>query len=561
MREYLTALTFMIASSGFIQSALAAPIGPEARGLRFEVRYSNAITDQIRALGLQVPITGRAYVILSRDNSKEPRFQTGPTGVPIWGKNVYALEPERGAVIDSEVFGYPLKSIADIPPGEYFVQGYLNIYTEFKRSDGHTVWLHKDQWEGQKWDISPGNVASAVVKIRIDPADSGTIRLVCDRVNPAIAIPADSQWVKRIKFESKILSEFWGQPMYLGATILLPKGYESHPNVSYPVNYAQGHFSLGAPFYFRDEPPEGNNPYHKFGYDFYQYWISDDCPRMLAVTFQHPCPYYDDSYAVNSPNIGPYGDAIMEELIPMIEEKFRIIRKPFARLLSGGSTGGWISFALQLFHPDYFGGTWTGYPDPLDFRRFQLQNIYEQPNMYYTVHSWTRVDIPETRTTDGDVLFQMKDRCHHELVIGDKSRSGLVWSIWNALFSPIGEDGYPRDLWDWESGEIDAAVAEDWKRLDLSLYLRKNWDWLGPKLVGKLHLYAGDMDDAYLNLSVVLVEKFLESTTAPYYGGTVEYGDRGPHGWMPNGRDLFELFEEHLLKNTPKSEIISSRKH
>ena len=559
MKKILSGLILgLLLTSGSIQSTRAPHADQAASGLKFEVSYSKNIVEQIREFNLQVPITGRVYVIISRNKAKEPRFQTGNTGVPVWGKNVRALEPGEGTIIDSGVLGYPLESIANIPSGEYYVQGYVNIYTEFKRADGHTLWLHKDQWEGQRWNSSPGNIASNVVKVRIDPTESRTIRLVCDQVNPPIEMPADTAWVKRIKFKSKILSDFWGQPMYLGATILLPKGYDTHPDVHYPVNYAQGHFSLRAPYYFRAEPPEDDDPYDKFGYEFYQYWNSDDCPRMLAVTFQHPCPYYDDSYAVNSPNIGPYGDAVMKELIPAIEEKFRIIRKPYARLLSGGSTGGWESFALQLFHPDFFGGTWTGYPDPLDFRRFQLQNIYEQPNLYYTVHEWMKVDIPETRSTDGDILFQTKDRCLFELVIGDKSRSGLVWSIWNALFTPIGEDGYPRDLWDWKTGEIDPEVAEEWKKFDLSLFLRENWDWLGPKLVGKLHLYAGDMDNAYLNLSVVLVEEFLENTTDPYYDGVVNYGDGAPHGWMPRGRELFELFEEHLLKYAPRGNSTSS---
>ncbi len=546
-------------SSGLIQSAPATQSDTPSPGLRFEISYSDEVVERIREFKLQVPVTGRVYAIISRDNTREPRFQTGYTGVPIWGKNVDALKPGQGAIIDAGVFGYPLESITDIPAGDYYVQGYLNIYTEFKRADGHTLWMHNDQWEGQKWNISPGNIASEVMKVHIDPSESQTIKLTCNRVNPPVEIPPDTPWVKRIKFQSKILTDFWGQPIYLGATILLPKGYDTHPDAHYPVNYIQGHFSLGSPHGFRSDPPEGDDPRgrQRSGYEFYKYWNSDECPRMIAVTFQHPCPYYDDSYAINGPNVGPYGDAIMKELITAVEEKFRVIRKPYARLLSGGSTGGWESFALQLFYPDFFGGTWTGCPDPLDFRRFQLQNIYEQPNFYYTVYEWMKVDIPETRSTDGDIAFQMKDRCHFELVIGDKNRSGLQWAIWNAVYTPAGDDGYPRDLWDWMTGEIDPAVAEEWKKYDLGLYLRKNWDWLGPKLVGKLHLYAGDMDNAYLNLGVVLVEEFLESTTDPYYEGVVKYGDRAPHCWMPRGRELFTLFEEHLLKYTPEGENTS----
>jgi len=218
-----------------------------------------------------------------------------------------------------------LESIKDLPPGEYYVQGFVNIYTEFKRSDGYTIWTHNDQWEGQRWNISPGNIYSEVKKIKLDPSAGKTIKIICDDVVPPVIIPPDTKWVKRIKFQSKILTEFWGQPIFLGAVILLPEGYDSSPDMYYPANYVQGHFSLRAPYGFSSEEPGRNNPWLKRGNDFFKYWTSDACPRMIAVTFQHPCPYYDDSYAVNSENVGPYGDAIIEELILYLEEHFRII--------------------------------------------------------------------------------------------------------------------------------------------------------------------------------------------------------------------------------------------
>lgn len=521
-------------------------IEPEKSKLKFKISFAEEVHDQ--------NITGRVYAIITKDDSREPRFQTGFTGVPIWGKNIYNLPPEENAIINDSVFGYPLESIKDIPPGDYYVQAFVNIYTEFKRSDGHTIWLHNDQWEGQQWNRSPGNLYSEVKKVHIDPSKSQTIKIICDQVIPPVIIPEDTKYVKRIKFASKILTEFWGQPIYLGATILLPKGYNEHPNVFYPVNYHQGHFSLRAPHGFREADPDSENERNRNNSSFYDYWMSSVCPRMLAITFQHPCPYYDDSYAVNTPNVGPYGDAIMEELIPYLEKNFRIISKPYARVLSGGSTGGWESLALQVFHPDFFGGTWTGCPDPIDFRRFQLQNIYEDKNMYYTEHEWLKVDIPETRSTSGDLTYTMEMRLFYELVIGDKNRSGKQWAIWEALYTPIGEDGYPKHTWDWKTGEIDPQAAEHWKNYDLGLIMRTNWETLGPKLVGKIHLYAGDMDNAYLNVAVELVEEFLESTKFPYYDGSVEYGRKEGHCWMPRGKELFEKFAVQITKYAPPGE-------
>ncbi len=501
----------------------------------------------------QEPITGRVYAIISKSKEKEPRFQTGYTGVPIWGENVVSLKPGEGGIIDVESFGYPLRSLADIPAGEYYVQGFINIYSEFKRSDGHVIWLHDDQWEGQQWNRSPGNLYSDVKKVFIDPAKGGQIKIQCTRVIPPVKIPPDTKWVKRIKFQSELLSKFWGRPIYLGATVLLPKGYDRQSDVYYPVNYLQGHFSPSVPYGFRTEDPGDGNRRAQAGYDFYQYWMSDACPRMIAVTFQHPCPYFDDSFAVNSANVGPYGDAIMQELIPKVEETFRIIREPYARVLCGGSTGGWEALALQIYNPDYFGATFSFCSDPVDFRYYQIVNIYEDKNAYFTDYEWMRIERPYARRPDGSVSYMMKDRHYYELAIGDKNRSGGQMAIWEAVFTPVGEDGYPQPLWNWISGEIDHEVAELWKPYDLRHYLEKNWSWIGPKLEGKLHIYTGDMDTYYLNNAVVLLEEFLEKTKNPHWGGLIEYGDREPHCWGPRGKQLIELMAKAIEKNALKT--------
>jgi hypothetical protein len=530
-------LTLIFITSKFINS-ISIQNDP---GLKFEISFPSFAHPE--------PITGRIYVIISTEGKREPRLQTGfdlATGIPFWGNNIYSLKPEERASINEDAFGFPLKSISEIPAGEYYVQAVINIYTEFKRSDGHNLWLHNDQWEGQRWNISPGNLYSEVKKIYINPSEEKTFHLICDKVIPPIKIPPDTKWVKRIKFQSKILSEFWGQPIFLGATILLPKGYDTHPDSYYPVNYIQGHFSLRAPHGFSERSR------------FFKTWTSEDFPRMIAVTFQHPCPYYDDSYAVNSPNVGPYDDAIMKELIPFVEEHFRIIRKPYARVLCGGSTGGWISLAMQIFHPDFFGGTWSLCPDPVDFRYYELINIYEDKNAYYREYNKIKAERPEARDHDGQVRYTVRDTYYYEWTIGDKHRSGCQWAIWEAAYTPIGEDGYPKPLWNWETGEIDHEVAEYWKKYDLRHYLEKNWTCIGPKLVGKLHIYTGDMDTYYLNNAVVLMEKFLESTKNPYYAGIVKYGDRQPHCWGPRGTELYNLFKEHILANAPDGEDTAS---
>jgi len=509
--------------------------------LRFEISFPPSVHPE--------QITGRVFVMISRNDRREPRLQAGSwsRSVPFFGLDVEDFKPGEIAVIDENVLGYPMKSLTEIPAGDYFIQGLINVYTQFHRSDGHVIWAHMDQWEGQQFNRSPGNLHSAVQSVHLDSSAGYTVKLSLDKVIPPIKVPEDTKWVKRIKIQSKLLTEFWGHPIYLGAVVLLPKEYETHPNVYYPVHYRQGHFSIRAPYGFREDS------------NFYKVWTAEDFPRMIVVTFQHPCPYFDDSYAVNSANCGPYGDAIMTELITYVEEHFRIIRKPYARVLSGGSTGGWESLALQVFHPDFFGGTWTFFPDPIDFQYYQLVNIYKDKNAFYKESEWMKAERPMMRDVHGQVMVTMRQMSQLEAVLGSKGRSGQQLDIWQAAYGPVGEDGYPKPLWDKLTGEIDHEVAQCYKeRYDLRNYIEKNWPLLGPKLVGKLHLLCGDMDNFYLNEAVYELEKFLEKTKDPYYAGSFQYGrPRKGHGWSPYGRNTGELeriMAENITKNAPVGE-------
>jgi len=407
-----------------------------------------------------------------------------------------------------------------------------------------------DQWEGQNWRRSPGNLYSTPVKITIDPQRNQLVRLTCDQAIPPATLPPDTEHVKRITVESRILTKWWGHPIFLGATVLLPKDYDQHPEARYPVNYVQGHFSLGAPGGFGR------------GGEFDRFWLAEDTPRFIFVTFQHPSPYYDDSYAVNSENNGPYGDAIIQELIPAVEERFRTIRQPWARKLSGGSTGGWEALALQVFHPDFFGGAWASCPDPVDFRCHQIVNIYDDDNAYFLDRGWTSVERPNQRRPDGTIVSMMKDENRFELVVGDRSRSGGQWDIWEATFGPAGPDGYQTRIWDKRTGAIDHEVATYWKEhYDLRHILERDWTTLGPKLVGKLHVYVGDMDSFYLNNAVGFLEQFLEKTSKPYYNGTVRYERLRPHCWGPSSTELVKLMTGHIEQYAPPGADLSSWRH
>ncbi len=503
--------------------------------LRFAISFPASVSEE--------PLTGRMFLAIASSDEQEPRLQVGRYGVPVFGVDFEDLAPGETVEITADTLGWPLESLNDFPPGDYYVQAVLNKYTRFERADGNVVWMHHDQWEGQNWRRSPGNVVSEVQRMHIDPTAAGVIhRFEVTEVLPPVDIPEDTEWVKRIKIQSDRLTVFWGQPIYIGATVLLPKGYDDNPGVSYPTVYQQGHFSMRNPFGF-----DGQN-------EFTEAWMSDDFPRFIAVTLQHPTQYFDDSYAVNSVNNGPYGDAIHQELIPELERRFRMISQGWARVLTGGSTGGWESFALQVLYPDFYGGTWSFAPDPLDFRNVEGINIYEDENAFYKQHEWYRVPTANTRfAPTGEVRLTSQQRNTMELVNGTKGRSGQQLDIWSAVFGPLGDDGYFKPLFDKRSGEIDPEVAEYWRdNYDMRHILETNWDELGPQLVGKLHVIAGDMDNFYLNVGTYHLQEFLESTTDPYYDGSFTFGPRGGHGWRPySSTELLRIMADHIAANAP----------
>jgi hypothetical protein len=488
---------------------------------------------------------------------------------------VTALVPGAAAVIDSSTDAYPV-SLAKIPAGDYYVQAILNVYTEFHRADGHVIWAHMDQWEGQQWNSSPGNLVSDVQRIHIDPHTPLNVKLALTRVLPPVVIPADTKWVKHIKIQSKMLTAFWGHPMFIGATILLPDGYDSHPSAHYPTIYSQGHFSLSAPLGFSPDSTAGYAAQRAMlrartdgrepGFDFYKAWTSSNFPRMIAVTFQHPTPYYDDSYAVNSANNGPYADALLTELVPYIESHFRAIPQSYARTLTGGSTGGWESIALQVLHPDFFNGTWTLYPDPVDFRSLQMVDAYSDTSAFVpNGDAWVVTPRYMSRTSQGQPETTQRDLSKIESVLGSRERSGQQFNAWDAAWGPTSSDGYPQPLWDKKTGTLDHNVATYWRdhNFDLRYYLSKNWTTVGPKLAGKLNVYVGDMDNYYLNLAVYQLDDFLRGTTSPKSDAVIEYGrPMKGHGWQPmSNAELVRIMAKRITESAPKSADVTSWKY
>jgi hypothetical protein len=575
--------TFSFAIGSFVfATAIAisarAQTSPAAQ-LRFEISFPSSSSAK--------PLDGRMLLLISNNNTREPRLQISedPTTQQVFGIDVDGLKPGQTATVDAGAFGYPVRSISQLKPGEYWVQALLHVYETFKRKDGHTVKLPMDRGEGQQWSRAPGNLYSAPVKLAIDPARDGSIKITLDKIIPLIEPPKDTKYIKHIKIQSKLLTEFWGRPMHIGAHVLLPEGFDEHPNARYPLAIFHGHFpaNIGD---FRETPPDPNlkpdyserfklEGYNRIvqehAYQFYKEWTGPNFPRMLMIEIQHANPYYDDSYAVNSVNLGPYGDAITYELIPYIEERFRGIGKGWARFMYGGSTGGWEAMAAQVFYPDEYNGAYIACPDPIDFRAYMVVDIYRHKNAYYIDDSWKKTPRPGKRNYLGELAATIEDMNHMELALGTKSRSGGQFDIWEAVYSPVGADGYPKPIWNKLTGEIDRSVAEYWREhYDLGYILKRDWQKLGPKLAGKLHIYVGEADNYYLNNAVYLVEDFLKTTKDPAYGGEVDYEPRAEHCWngdhtRPNALSRLRYHQmfmpravERMLKTAPPGADLKS---
>src|SRR6476469_1163706 len=262
-------------------------------------------------------LDGRIFLLLSTDPSAEPRMQIDDSvrTQMMFGMDVDGMKPGQTVVVDNSANGYPVRSLRDVPPGEYHVQAVLHRYETFHRSDGHTVKLPMDRGEGQHWNLAPGNLYSTPRKITLSPS-AGTVSIVLDQEIPPIPPPQDTKYIRHLKIQSALLTKFWGRPMYLSANVLVPEGFDEHPNARFPLALSEDHY---------------NRIQQEEAYKLYQQWKAPNFPRILIAQINHANPFYDDSYAVNSANVGPYGDAIETELLPALEKQFRAIGQGWAR--------------------------------------------------------------------------------------------------------------------------------------------------------------------------------------------------------------------------------------
>ncbi len=531
MRSLILCLSFSLAIA---TQALAAPV------------FKIAMPQDLKA----GTVDGRLMLLITPREGVEPRSLVEADQLLaspyLFGVNVTQAKAGSTLTVDASAFGWPAASLSAIKAGDYTVQAVLNRYETFHRADGVTVSLAPDQGEGQNWTIKPGNLYSTPVRLHLDPSANGEIKIALDHEISPIPPKADTDFIKHIRIKSERLSAFWGRPVYLRAHVLLPYGFDTHPNAHYPLMVFHGHFPDDISG-FRTTPPDKDlkpdysERFHLAGYNriqqeeayrFYQTWISKEFPRFIVIEIDHANPYYDDSYAVNSANLGPYGDAINYELIPEVEKRFRGLGQGWARFTYGGSTGGWEALATQVFYPKLYNGAFAACPDPVDFRAYTLINLYADKNAYQLDGDTHAVERPATRNMYGETFSTQRDNNLWELAQGDHGRSGGQYDIWQAVFSPRGADGYPVPIYDKLTGLIDPKVADYWKEnYDLSHIISRDWARLGPDLAGKIHIYVGTADTYFLTDAVYYAQERLEALKTPAYGGEVDYGDRAEHCW------------------------------
>lgn len=455
-RRLLVHLTVVL---GLLGSAAGQTRPAPPSPFRFVLVYTPRIADSF---------TGRVYVMLSSNERREPRFGPAWFGTePFFAVDVVDWKPGIPMVIDDSASGFP-GPLSELEPKTYSIQAVMRRNLESPSiGRGH------------------GNAYSPVLRSEIGP-DTRELRLLVNKVHRE----QDFRQSDRIKFihhHSKLLSEFHGRPVFMRATVILPQRYDEYPNVRYPTFYWIGGFGST----------------HRSAWRMNGVWDQTSYADRIARVVLDPSCYGGHHVFADSDNNGPRGEALVTELIPYLQEKFRLVAAPTARFVSGHSSGGWSSLWLQVAYPDFFGGVWSLAPDPVDFTHFQTLNIYQPGANAYRDPEGNERPVAR-RGRQAFAWYEPFTRM--ELVVGDGGQLGSFdW-----VFGPRGPDGRPLRLYDPETGLIDPEVAEAWKRYDIRLILENNWETLGPKLAGKIHIIVGDLDTFYLDGAVKSLKESLE---------------------------------------------------
>ena len=431
------------------------------------------------------PLDGRLVLIVARDSTPEPRFrvEAGADGQQVFGLDVRGWETGTPVEVTDSVFGFPLASSALIPPGDYWVQGVLDRYRRLEPAGGPEVWLPTRE-DGLPWSLGPGNLVSRPVRVRIDPRSDDVIRVDLSRLVPEPAPPVEGAMLRAVRIPSERLSAFWGREIVLEAAVVLPSEWESRPETRWPVvvSFAGGGGGGAPPAGAGSLPVEPDAP-------------GVPSPGGAPALVVHPrggSPYYPGFLPVDSENLGPWAEALVLELVPEVERRFRGMGGARARALWGdGLAGGWLALAAWLSHPDAWGGLWAPCLPPFRLGDLAGMSLHGESSAYLFERAWGRTPRPGLAPGGPDAGRTLEQENHLELVLGSRGRSGGWWDGWQAAYSPRGEDGYPRPVWDKRTGEIHSEVVAAWRaRPDLAPWLGDDGAPAPDRLAG-LHLGDG----------------------------------------------------------------------
>jgi len=219
------------------------------------------------------------------------------------------------------------------------------------------------------------------------------------------------------------------------------------------------------------------------------------------------------------------------------------------RFLAGASTGGWVALGLQIFYPDFFNGTWSYSPDPVEFEHYGLIDIYHDESAFYSRYGYLQ---PESRTIYGDMKWTMKECIEEENALGKTGNyliSGGQFGAYNAVFGPKGKDGLPSLMFDPVTGKIDHTIASQWEKYDLKKVLEKNWTTLGPKLQGKIWIWTGDMDGLFSNVATRFLKMYLDKTENPKSDAKISFTPMAGHCQEWSDKAVLMMIAEKVSKN------------
>lgn len=487
----------------------------EAQKQTVEVSLQLSIADDVKPMHQQ---NGRLFLYFSTTDEFEPRYASIYTGGIIFAKQINNWDASQQLTLDGQeewisTAEWDLKSL---PFGAYFVQ---------------VVWRQNEAYDAN----SAGNLYSSVQ--RVETHENLKIQLKLSEIIPEPKL-VEHDLVELFTFQSKVLSDWWNKPMHIKASVLLPHNHRKEPNQNNTFRYTIGGYGDR---YTRINDLVADTL-------FMDWWTSSKAPQIITVFLDGEGPF-GDSYQLDSENSGPYGQALIAELIPAIEQRYNTTGKPATRFVDGCSTGGWVSLALQLFYPSQFNACFSYSPDPVDFRFMQLINIYEDENVFYNKAKYL---TPSMRDVYGNPQFSVKQEINSENVQGYTNTyitSGGQWGGWHALFSPKGEDGLPQPLFHPKTGLIDHQVADAWRSYDLLEYMKNNWSRLGPEIQGKLFILTGDMDEFYLNNALRSLDDFLKKTTSPKSDAEIVFSPMKGHCWEYTHRKVLEQIHHQTLIN------------